>query len=775
MAAMIPPNKLSDFVCEALLEFPGVLKASWETGQFTHNQGDILLRLRYAESDFGTLKLVTSDESKLNSYLQYLRNFAVMMALVLETKRNEQDANTVRKRFFELSPDLLCIANNEGRFTDLSLSWEKVLGHNRKALCSEHYLSFIHPDDIPATKSKMQDVSNGQAVQGFTNRFRCLDGSYRWLEWASFPEENGKIFAVARDITHRRNAQRELQLAASVYNHTSNGIFVCTYEGTIISVNPAFLNLTQYQEEQVLQKNIRLFLCEGDNQSVFAQTPKTLLDIEASKESKERKSKVRKSNGDSFLAQVHITLVHDEELDAGEARLMYVMRDITAEKAHEDKIRELAFTDSLTGLANRALLHSRLDQAAGKGLRSQSAFAVLFIDLDNFKSINDSLGHELGDEALRIQAQRLKGQVRKSDTIARMGGDEFVILLEDIDDENHISAFAQKILDTLAKPLVVASHTLQLTCAIGISTFPNDGKDRVSLMRNADTAMYDAKAQGRNNFRYFCFKMTEKANQRLKLEVELRHAIANNQMVLHYQPKFNLKTGEITGAEALVRWQHPQRGLLYPGAFIQFAEETYLINDLGEWVIENTVKQIAQWHAQCALSFPVAINLSTIQFRQTDLTKLALDICQKYQVPAHAIEFEITESTLMDKPEVASAMLTNLRKNGFRVAIDDFGTGYSSLSYLKNLPLDVLKIDRSFIKDLHKDNDDAAIVETITALSKGLKLELIAEGIEHDEHVNILINFGVESGQGFLFSKPLSAEDFFALYSAQANSNKKGH
>jgi len=757
VAALLPEKGLNDFICEGLSGYPGVTKVVWEMNGNKEDPKSIYLPLKYAESNFGTIRLFIHDNSKINPYLPYLKNFAVMLAVILETKRKEVKARAEQETFFELSPDLMCVANLRGYYTKLSRSWERSMGWTRAELCAEPLMNFIHPDDFLATKTALKDLTQGESVYGFTNRFRHKNGHYRWLEWVAFPEEGENIYGVARDITEVREAQRALKLAASVYNNTNDSIFVCNGEGIILSVNRAFENHNRYLEHEIVGKSLEVLSCDRNQDgNHFADMSRVLRE----QGSWHGETLVCNKVGKCYMSQTTITPVKEGKIADGERRFIGVLRDITAQKSHEEKIRELAYSDSLTNLANRTLLLDRLDHAILKASRANKKLAVIFIDLDNFKSINDSLGHDIGDKALKLQAKRLSSHVRKSDTVARMGGDEFVVLTESVNHIHEIGNLVKKIIKTLANPIEIDEHILRITCSVGISLYPDDGADRISLMRSADAAMYAAKSMGRNGFRFFSAGMTDKANERLKLEVDLHQAWLRKEFIVHYQPRVDLRTRAIIGAEALVRWQHPSRGLLFPDAFIRFAEESGQIEDLGLCVIELVIQQIALWRKSFQLNLPIAINLSALQFNKGDFAEVILDTCNRYEVPTSCLEVEVTESMVMEDPEKAALILRDLRSIGIRIAIDDFGTGHSSLAYLKKLPLDILKIDRTFVMDIHKDEDDLAIAQTIVALSNVLDLEVIAEGVELESHVNILLDFGVPYAQGYFFAKPMPHDEF---------------
>lgn len=429
----------------------------------------------------------------------------------------------------------------------------------------------------------------------------------------------------------------------------------------------------------------------------------------------------------------------------------------------ENRVRHLANHDELTGLPNRRLLLDRLAQALALARRAEEQLAVMFLDLDRFKTINDSLGHAVGDALLRGVAQRIVGIVREGDTVARIGGDEFVILLPRIESGTQASVVAAKVMETLAQPLRLEGHELHVTASVGIAVFPSDGETPETLLRNADSAMYHAKEAGRDNHQFFAAQMNVTAQQRLELENDLHHALQRNELFLHYQPRIDLGLGRLVGVEALVRWHHPRRGVLHPGAFIALAEETGLITRVGEWVLREVCRQLLDWQRQGLPTFPVAVNLSPRQFGQRHIAERIGEILLETGVPSSLIELEITETSLMQHTEQTLGTLSRLHKMGLKLAIDDFGIGYSSLSYLKRFPVDQLKIDQSFVRDIGADPANAAIVSAIATLAHNLRLQVVAEGVETGEQLDAVRLAGCGQAQGFLFSRPVAPEDVPAL------------
>jgi diguanylate cyclase (GGDEF)-like protein len=449
-----------------------------------------------------------------------------------------------------------------------------------------------------------------------------------------------------------------------------------------------------------------------------------------------------------------------------------MVREITSRKKSEAKIHHLAYHDNLTGLPNRQFFAKRLRQAIRYAREHEQKLATLYLDLDRFKRINDTLGHGVGDALLKAVAKRLDRCVRGADSVARinddnpnsirlarLGGDEFVLLVEDIENEEQVGVIANRIRKALAAPFKYQGHQFIITPSIGISIYPDDSSEKDGLLMNADMAMYQAKSAGRNNYRFYSGTMNRRSLERLDMENELQHAIRNQLFDIHYQPKVNLSNFKTVGVEALLRWHHPEKGWIPPAQFIPLAEETGLIIPLGAWVVQQACKQLVEWQSDGLEDISIAINVSSEQFCHGDLLKSVLDTVERTGIPARSLELEITESLLMKNVEDTVAALRAFKEAGIRISVDDFGTGYSSLSYLKQFPLDSLKIDRSFVQDLHKNNDDAAICAAILAMAKELSLSVVAEGVEFEEQLEFLRKHGCDQIQGFFISKPLPPDD----------------
>lgn len=580
-----------------------------------------------------------------------------------------------------------------------------------------------------------------------------------WMACRFVRFSSGGVFhllLLAENIGEKRKAEAELRLAASVYTNTVEGIVVTDKDGIILSVNPAFTDITGYLPEEAIGRSPRILKSDHHDDAFYAGMWRAL------KENGIWQGELwnRRKNGEAFLEWQSITAIPDEQ--GKPMRYVAIFNDVTELRQKDERIKHQAYHDALTGLPNRQLLQDRLDHAIDVAQRDRMRLALMFLDLDRFKTINDSLGHDVGDLLLQAVAERLKSCVRKSDTLARLGGDEFVLVLTDVAHTSEVAHVAEKIIGELVAPLTLSGHQVHVTTSVGIALFPDDGADATTLMKNADTAMYQAKSAGRNAFRFFDASMNSKAIERLDLEANLRRAIEKNEFELFFQPKIDLRSRETVGAEALIRWRHPERGLVPPADFIPLAEETGLIAPIGDWAIREACRLAAHWTARGMLKGRIAVNLSARQLQQLSLMDVIEKALRDTNADSRLIEVELTESTVMSNPGEAIATLSDLRDKGFSIAVDDFGTGYSSLSYLKRLPISCLKIDRSFVKDLPGDADDAAIALTIVDLAHSLGLETVAEGIETEEQADYLAHLGCEMAQGFFFAKPMPAQEFEA-------------
>lgn len=562
-----------------------------------------------------------------------------------------------------------------------------------------------------------------------------------------------------RDVKRLRSNQitlqqrgAELERAQQIIENTSEAIILTDANGMILDVNNAYTRITGFEQEEVIGRNPNISQSGYHDQAFYADMWKQL------NESGHWAGEIwdRRKNGEIFPKWLTINALKRE----GEDPFYYVgiFSDITEKKNTEKELTNLAFYDPLTQLPNRVLFLERLEEALAISQRHHDRVALLFIDLDRFKDVNDTLGHNAGDVLIVEAAKRIKRCLRKTDTVARLGGDEFTIILTEISSEASIAYIAQQLIDEINRPYNIYDNEVFVGASIGIAVYPDDSKDSETLIKNADTAMYHAKDSGRGVFKFFRTEMNERTLRRVTMERNLRYALENGDFLLHYQPRYLLDSGRMVGMEALVRWDHHEEGMISPGEFIPLAEETNLIFPLGEWVLKSACLQAKAWQREGLGPYRLAVNLSPRQFQQHDLLNLIRTTLQEADLEPDLLELEITESVLMDDPEGAVELLGAIRELGVHISIDDFGTGYSSLAYLKKFPINALKIDQSFVRDLPDDQDDVAIVDSIIALAESLGLDVVAEGVETLEQANFLQSRGCNEVQGYYFSRPLPAE-----------------
>ncbi len=573
--------------------------------------------------------------------------------------------------------------------------------------------------------------------------------------------EHDQVSHLEQVLREREQAliesQRSVRLSRQIIDASLDGVIITDADGIIESVNPAFSKLTGYSPEEAVGQTPALLKSGRHDVSFYEELWNTL------KENGYWQGEIwnRRKNGEIYPEWLTITQVKDDF--GGEHKYAGVFSDISERKESEEQIRALAYYDALTGLPNRRLFQDRLGLALPQMRRHKQKLAVMFIDLDLFKRINDTLGHDVGDGVLCEMAERLKECVREGDTVSRMGGDEFTILQPDIKDAANAVQLATRIITSLRKPFTTGGHELMVTSSIGIALYPNDGETADDLTKNADTAMYRAKDLGRNNYQLYTDAMNAESVERLTMESYLRQAIERDEFSLNYQVKVDLASNRTTGVEALLRWNNHELGPVTPDRFIPLAEANGLILPIGEWVLREACRQARAWVEQGLEDITMAVNVSSRQLHQNDLDEVVLNILEETGLAAERLEIELTESMLMEHIEEVEPKLRRLRDLGVRIGIDDFGTGYSSLAYLKRLPIDTLKIDISFIRDVPDDTDDAEIVAAIIAMAHRLNLRVVAEGVENQEQVHFLRALGCDQIQGYLVGRPLSADNIASL------------
>ena len=601
-------------------------------------------------------------------------------------------------------------------------------------------------------------------------QYRRRDGTLFWCFLSGRALDpnhanDGSIWVFA-DITERRQAEEKLRLSATVLEHIADGVMVIGVDGKIVAVNPAFTQITGYSELDAVGQSSSLTSSPRHDADFFQLMWTALV---ASGFWRGEIWNQRK-NGELYLEWLTVSAVRD---DAGvTTHYVGVFSDITKVKESQEKLDHMAHHDPLTALPNRLLFHDRLLHALQRAARDQEQLAILFIDLDRFKNVNDTLGHHVGDELLKQVAAALATLLRDGDTLARLGGDEFIVLLENIEGEFGAGHVAEKLMAMFEEPFMVSDYELFVTGSVGISLYPNDATDLNMLIRNADIAMYQAKARGRNGYQFYAPSMTGEGVERLRLEAMLRRSIEKNEIFLNYQPQVEIDTGRLIGVEALVRWENPELGVVTPIRFIPLAEDTGFINQLGKWVLYESCRQMVRWQ-EAGLHVPkIAVNLSVKQFERGSIVSMVADILKETGLAPHRLQLEVTESVIMNTGD-ALVFINDLHSIGVGLAIDDFGTGYSSLAYLKQLPVQTLKIDRSFIKDISTDTNDEAIAIAIIQLGKSLNLSVIAEGVETAEQAAFLLQHGCNLAQGYFYSRPVLSDALLANWRQDPASTAK--
>jgi len=691
---------------------------------------------------------------------------------ITERRRSEQALRESETRFHSVvktALNAIVVLSPDHRILEFNPEAERIYGRRREEVLGQDYFELFLPrEKWEEVDGDLKQVLAGQESRDFENAIRSADGSKRTIAWnvSRMDDVAGRVIgivAVGQDTTTRRQAEsalRENELKfRTLFESANDAIFLMQAE-RFIDCNTQTLKMFGCQRHEIVGHTPIEFSPEYQPDG-RPSMEKALEKINAAfgGESQFFEWQHTRLDGTPFDAEVSLNAI---EL-GGERYLQAIVRDVTERMQAQQRLQYLAHHDALTNLPNRAMFLERLDHALTRARWTKRPLAVLFLDLDRFKNINDTLGHDIGDGALRVTAERLKSCVREGDTVARLGGDEFTVLLEDIANSADVPAVAQKITGALSRPFELEGREFAITTSIGISLFPSDGDDALKLLRNADTAMYRAKDQGRNKYQFYSAEMSAKALEKFMLENSLRHALEREEFLLYYQPQVDLSTGRITGVEALLRWQHPDLGLIPPAQFIPVAEETGLMKSIDEWVLRTACAQAQAWLSAGMPPVSMTVNLSGRTLSEPGLVDTVERSLHATGFASRLLELEITENVIMQNARATVEMLTALNRMGVRLAIDDFGTGYSSLSYLKRFPIDTLKIDQSFVRDITTDSNDASIVTAIIAMGHGLGLKVIAEGVESTGQLAFLRNQACDGMQGFLFSRPLPAAEFARL------------
>jgi diguanylate cyclase (GGDEF)-like protein/PAS domain S-box-containing protein len=682
------------------------------------------------------------------------------------TQRKEREQNLLDteiriREFFNTSADAI-IMLRKGEIEEFNPAALHLFGYGNKQSglkgAVPYEISPRYQPDGRLSKEKMEEMHAIAMAKG-THRFEWQYCTYdKRLFWGEVTltaldgSHDAFMYAMVRDITDRKNAERELQLSAQVFEGSQEGIVIFDDKWCAMRVNAAFTAMIGYTEQEIVGIAKPMLRSNMHDPEFYEQIKETV------RRHDHWQGEIwgQRRNGATFPAWASVSAVRGA--DQRIVNYIVIFSDISERKASEERIRHLSEHDFLTGLPNRVLLLDRLHQAIATARRNRGKLAMLFLDLDRFKNINDSLGHHIGDKLLQTVAERIKKCVRNNDTVSRQGGDEFVVMLTEIGGSEQVAHIAANILQAISIPFQIENHTLTVTTCVGISMYPDDGRDEDTLIKNADTAMYHAKESGRNNYQFFDHDMNVRMVERLTMEHQLRAALDHKQFMLEYQPQLDIASGRIIGAEALLRWHHPDAGLLMPTQFLHAAEASGLIVPIGDWVLQAACQQGKNWYDQ-GMPMHVGVNLSVIQFRQKDFLQKVKDVLEQTGLPPRYLELEITESVLIDAAGTAMETMRALREMGVTLAVDDFGTGYSSLSYLKHFPVDKLKIDQSFVRDLADDANDAAIIRAILIMAKSLKLKVIAEGVETIDQLDFLRMQGCDEFQGHYFTQPVQAAE----------------
>ncbi len=692
------------------------------------------------------------------------------------------DAHTRNRQLAEGLPQLAWSCLPDGTCEYLNRRWCEYTGLSQAEQLGFGWLNQVHPEDRDRlVQAWMTAVGSCQPMYIYF-RVRRYDGEYRWFDTRALPEfnEQGEVvrwLGTNSDVTEYETTRQALadseRRFRAAFDHAPLGMAIITAEGHILQANPAFNQLLGFaQEQQPNRRRLNLLgfkMKDVSHPSDWEVEDRKLLELQGLGLPVVRYEKryLTKDN-DIIYTVTNVSLV---QLSGGESCYLYQVVDVTDRKSYESRLLNLAHHDELTGLYNRAKLYEVFDGFLINSQRAGQNFAVLFVDLDNFKQVNDSLGHEAGDELLRVVARRMRKYLRQDDCVARLGGDEFIILLRDVADKQAVCRVVELLIEKISSPIRLDVALVHVGMSAGVAVYPFDGDTVQTLMRNADSALYDAKGRGRGCFQVYRPELTESANLRLMLDADLRTAINNQEFEIYYQPLIDLRTGGVSSVEALLRWNHPKKGLLAPESFIDYALESGLICPMGDWVIASVCAQLAAWR-QVGLNVAVSINVSARQFQQDSLIARVARCLQQYKIDPQYLIIEITEQIFMEEVEAVLQRVQALRNLGVRISLDDFGTGYSSLNYIVRFSPDYLKIDRSFVGRIGEQAQHNGMVEAIVGLGRIVPLGIVAEGVETQQQFDFLKASGCHFAQGYYFSKPCCAEDISHYLTAQGTEHE---
>jgi diguanylate cyclase (GGDEF)-like protein/PAS domain S-box-containing protein len=682
---------------------------------------------------------------------------------VTERKMTEEALNSQQKLISTVVnsvEDLIFYKDTDGFYLGGNEAWLKAIGLSLNKVMGKRDEDLFPPKIAKVLKKNDKKVFETQKASVFIEEALYENKETKVFETHKSPliDENGNVaglVGIAHDVTQRREEEKRQRLAQSVFDNTIEGIMVTDSNKIITSVNPAFTTITGYSLNEAIGKRPSMLSSNKHDKNFYKKMWKEI-DKTGSWQGEIWN---KRKDGELYPELLTISKIVDE--DQNVINYIGVFSDISLMKHTQEKLEYIAHHDPLTMLPNRLLLEARLEHSIEWAKQENFKIAVLFLDLDHFKEINDAFGRSMGDEVLIKVARRLKGLLKEEDTIARIGGDEFIIMVEHCDDLISLEKTIQNILNLFEKPIRAKDHSFKLTCSIGVSLYPNDGQDMETLIKNADAAMYQAKESGRNMYTFYTSEITHTLFEKMLMENELRRAIKSGEFILHYQPQVDMRNKKVVGVEALARWDHPGMGIIMPDKFIPLAESSRLIVPIGRSLLYQACKQAKKWvdTRKCQKGWRMAVNISAVQMVHDDLFSVIIEATKKAKLDPSYLELELTETYIMDNPKESRKLMQKLKTLGLTLAIDDFGIGYSSLSYLKQFPIDRIKIDRSFVRDIPEDNDDMAITKAILALGKSLGLEVIAEGVENEVQKSFLIEQGCYFAQGYLYSPPDEAKE----------------
>lgn len=674
----------------------------------------------------------------------------------IETERSLETQSVLLEGVFQESPEALILVDNEKRIIRVNNAFTQIFCYRQEAVLGKHF-SMLEGRFSLDFESLLNDGPDYLKRERAIMAYRYQSGEVFAGETVMTPITNGKQREIAtlimiRDVSAQLNAETELRQAGTIFDSTSEGVMVIGLDKTIVNVNQAYTYITGYEKFESISRPPH-FLFSGEYDDHFYTE---IWNEVVNKGVWQGEIRNRRKGGQLYPEWLTLSVVRNSS-----GRITHyvgIFSDISKLKKSQEQLEFIAHHDDLTKLPNRLLFNARLEHAIKRAKRNRQLIAVMFLDLDRFKQVNDSLGHSAGDRLLVEVANRLTGQLREGDTVARLGGDEFTLLIEALDSPMHAARLAQKINAALVKPFQFSEQDYFISGSIGISFYPKDGEDIDTLLMAADAAMYQAKNKGKNGYQFYTQQMTHKAFEQLKLESQLRKALDGQEFSLYFQPQVSIESESVIGVEALLRWNHPSDGVVLPGNFIGVAEENGLIVPIGEWVVFEACRQATQWLAEGVEFGKVSVNISELQLQRSDIVKTVKKALKATGLPANLLELELTESVFMSDPDRSIEILTALRELGVHLAVDDFGTGYSSLAYLKRLPIQKLKIDQSFIRDLPNDDNDAAIARAVITLAHSLRISVIAEGVETSEQLAFLKLESCDEAQGFLYSRPVPSD-----------------